>query len=60
VKPFACDYVGCSARCFTSIALKVHKRSHTGEKPFACDYVGCSARYNSSSTLKAHKRSHTG
>lgn len=39
--------------------LRIHMRSHSGEKPCVCPYQGCGKRYSRHENLKTHIRSHT-
>lgn len=55
-KRFYCDI--CGKGLLTKVILKIHRRSHTGEKPFDCSY--CGRAFSCKKNLSVHIRLHTG
>ncbi|XP_061793917.1 zinc finger protein ZXDC [Nerophis lumbriciformis] len=55
---FTCTYPGCGKMYDKACRLKIHLRSHTGERPFVCDWEGCGWTFTSMSKLLRHKRKH--
>ena len=55
-RSFAC--ASCDKRFSRASNLRVHERTHTGEKPFGCGE--CDKRFSKASSLRRHERTHTG
>ncbi len=59
-KRYQCTYPGCEYTAARSDVLKIHKRTHTGEKSYKCQHPGCEYAAAYESGLTVHIRTHTG
>jgi uncharacterized Zn-finger protein len=57
-RQFVCEVAGCGKRFATANVLRVHRRTHTGERPYACKV--CPKAFASHTNLKNHRRTHSG
>lgn len=55
-KLYKCDL--CDRSFLRKTSIKVHRKSHTGEKPYSCNH--CSKAFSEKKKLNNHISSHTG
>lgn len=59
-KAYKCSFGGCGKYYTTLHHLRVHERSHTGDRPFKCEFENCGKAFATGYGLKSHTRVHTG
>lgn len=59
-KKYRCTAAGCNYSTIRKSDMRIHMRTHTGEKPYKCPYADCPYAAVTRSILVIHIRTHTG
>lgn len=60
IRKHQCPLPDCVKSFSQPTHLKIHIRSHTGEKPYGCAIPGCGAAFSQLGNLRTHERRHRG